>query len=236
MSIALKDVSLSVLQGGKQLRVIENTNLTIPKRNMALIGESRVAVVAMLDLLCRRLIPQRGAIHFGGTVSWPIGRTGPFSVATTGTQAISHFATVYGFDRNQGLAFMTAEFAAPELFTEPLARWPAAMKIQFFMLMAMMPAFDVYLIDSSFVMPENVAFTRRFLELYNLRCREKTTLITARQTKVLHALCDSALVIADGMAYLEDNLEAALAVSNKKTLEVVMEEDRIETIDDGIIF
>ena len=235
MSIVLQDLSLSVLHAGKRLSLIEGVNLVFPTKTMALIGESRLAVVATLDLLCRRLIPQRGAVHFNGAVSWPIGWAGPFSITITGTQAISHFATLYGFDRNQGLAFMKCEFAAPELLTLPMSTWPTALRTQFTMLMALLPAFDVYLIDASLIVLDHAAFSKRFLELYNIRRQGKTTLITARQTKVLHALCDGAIVVESQKIYLQNDLDTALAISNKITLETAPDEEKIEDIDDGFL-
>lgn len=236
-TVTFHDVSLTILHGGKKLSVIENAHLSLPPRTLALIGESRLAAVAVMDLLCRRLVPQQGEIAFNGSVSWPIGHTGPFSVAVTGTQAMSHFATLYGFDRRHGIAFMKAEFADPGIMTRPMLVWPKMLQTQFAMLMALIPDFDIYIVDTNLIMAEDAAFSRRFLELFNLRRKGKTTLITARQTKVLQAMCDGALVVADRRLYLQDDLDAALGVSNKIVLKDEPEGDaEREDDDDGLLF
>lgn len=233
--LIFENLSLSILQAEKPTQILEDANLTLPPKTMALVGESRIAVVAVLDLLCRRLIPQRGKIHFGGTVSWPIGRSGPFFITITGTQAISHFSVVYGFDRAQALAFMRAEFPKPELLTRPISTWPKTLQTQFTMLMALIPKFDIYLVDANVIMPDNVAFSRRFLELYNMRRQGKTTLMTVRQTKVLHALCDGAVVVANRQIYRQKNLDAALCISNKISYGIASSEDEKDTFEDDMM-
>ena len=233
-NLTIENLSLSVLQAGKPVPVLENANLTVLTKTAALIGASRLEVVAVMDLLCRRLVPQCGAVHFDGGISWPIGRSGPFFITITGTQAISHFSIVYGFDRYQALAFMRAEFAAPALLTQPISSWPKALQTQFTMLMALIPQFDIYLVDANIIMPDDFAFSRRFLELFYTRIKGKTALITARQTKVLHALCDGAIVVANSSIYLQPNLDAALALSNKVSYETERDEDKDAVEDDGM--
>jgi len=229
--LIFENVSLSILQAEKPTQILEDANLILPPKTMALVGESRVEVVAVLDLLCRRLIPQRGKIHFGGAVSWPIGRSGPFFITITGTQAISHFSVVYGFDRAQALAFMRAEFPKRELLTRPISTWPKKLQTQFTMLMALIPEFDIYLVDANIILPDDVVFCQRFLKLFNMRRQGKTTLITARQRKVLHALCDGAIVVANRHIYRQKNLDAALAISNQISYEISSSEDKKDTFD-----
>lgn len=236
-TITFDDLFLTVLYRGKKVTLIENASISLPRRTLALIGESRIATEAMLGLLCRRVIPQKGKIKFNGSVSWPIGHNGPFSVAITGTQAISHFATIYGLDRQNCINFIKAEFAEPSIMTQPMSKWPKKLQTQFEMLMALIPEFDIYVVDTNLIMTEDTAFSRRFLELFNARRKNKTTLITVRQMKVLQAMCDGALVVANRSLSLLDDLETALEISNKVTFKDEPETapDR-ENYDDDLLF
>lgn len=234
-NLSIENLSLSILQARKPVSILKNVTLEIPTKTMALIGASRLEVMAVMDLFCRRLVPQTGAVHFDGAVSWPIGRPGPFFITVTGTQAISHFSVIYGFDRYQALAFMHAEFAAPKLLTLPISTWPKTFQTQFTMLMALVPPFDVYLVDTNIIMPDDVTFSERFLKLFNGRTQGKTVLITARQTKVIHALCDGAIVVADCKIYEQPDLKAALMMSNKVTYDAAYEAEK-DTFDDDVLF
>jgi capsular polysaccharide transport system ATP-binding protein len=235
--LSFQDVSLTILHADNRMKLVENVNLTLPPVTMALIGESRLAAVSVLDLICRRLIPQQGSVQFDGMVSWPIGHVGPFSVAVTGTQAISHFAAVYGFDRNHGVAFMKAEFPEPALLNTQVFRWPKTLQNQFGLLMALIPEFHIYLVDFNFILPEDIAFSKRFMQLFNVRRQNKLTLITARQKRVLQAICQGAVVVADRDIYIQENLDEALAISNRIVVKYdPAVSDTSDNTDDGLFF
>lgn len=213
--ITLDTVSLDINFGGRRQSVLRHASYAVPVARMALIGESRSNVVALLDLFSRRLIPQSGQVRFGGRVSWPIGHTAPFSVAITGTQAVSHLATLYDFDRELALAFLRAEMDEPEQISRAIASWPRLRQTRFMMLLALIPQFDVYLVDGNLIMTEDIAFTRRFLQMFLTRTRGCTLLITARQVRLLRLMCTEAVVLRDGKLETMQDLEAALALSNR---------------------
>lgn len=227
-NIILSDVSLDIQLGGKREMVLQSASFAFPVRKMALIAESRSSVVAVIDLLSRRLIPKSGQMCYRGRVSWPIGHSAPFSVAITGMQAVSHFATLYSFDRDLALRFLSNEFEAPDQLNKPILNWPRLRQTKFMMLLALLPSFDVYLVDGNLIMPEDAAFTRRFLQMFLVRTQNSTVLITARQVRMLTLLCEGAVVLRKGKLEFTDNMDAAISLSNKiqsvPASEVVLEE------------
>jgi len=236
MSVYLKNISLSIRRLGKKQPILSSTTIDIPRKSLALIGESRLEVVTILDMLCRRILPQKGKIYFNGSVSWPIGRTGPFSITVTGVQTITYFATLYKFDRNYGLQFMVSEFSNPELLSQPILKWPPILQTQFMLLLALIPNFDIYLIDTNLFKTDQVEFSKRFLELFNIRRQGKTCLITARQTKLIDALCKGAIVIKDKKIFFTNNINEALKISNKVSFSNSNDQKEEIEIDDNIIF
>lgn len=226
--ITLLDVTLDIQFGGKRMNVLREASFAFAPRKMALIAEARSTVVALLDLLSRRLIPQAGQVRFAGRVSWPIGHSAPFSVAITGTQAVSHLAVLYNFDRALALDFLRAEFDASELLEKKISSWPRLLQTKFMLLMALVPAFDIYLVDGNLVLPEDVAFTRRFLRMFLERGKDRTMLITARQVRVVRLLCAGAVVVQHGKLSYTEDLNAALALSNRMPS---LEAPRDETYD-----
>lgn len=207
-------VSLDIQFGGRRQIVLKNASFTFPVGKLALIAESRSNVVATLDMLSRRLLPKSGQLRFSGRVSWPIGHSAPFSVAVTGTQAVSHFANLYNFDRRLALNFLFEEFEAANHLSQPILKWPRLQQAKFMMLMALVPTFDVYLIDGNLILPEDSVFTARFLQMFLKRTQNRTVLITARQTRVVRMMCEGAIVLRDGKLEYTEDLNAALSLSN----------------------
>lgn len=226
------NVTHVINRAGKRTDILRNVTLEVPVATLALVGESRMATGAVIDLLCRKAVPKHGHLLFAGTLSWPIGHPGPFSIAVTGTQALSHFATLYGIDRALYIDFMKAEFAAPWLLNTPMAKWPKDLVEQFNALAVLVPGFDLYIVDGNLVWPNDSAFTRQFLNLFNRRREGKTTLITVRQARALHTLCSGALVIADQTLTVQADLAEALKISNRINLAPVTDTaDRDDTDD-----
>lgn len=235
--ITLGAVSLDIHFGSKRVSVLRNASFTFPVCKMALIAESRSSVVAVLDMLSRKLVPQAGQLRYAGRVSWPIGHTAPFSVAITGTQAVSHLATLYTFDRDLALDFLRAEFEAPEQLSRPILSWPRLRQTKFMMLMALVPTFEVYLVDGNLVLPEDAAFSRRFLQMFLVRTQDRTVLITARQSRVLRMICEGAVVLRDGKLEFTADIDAALALSNRiPNLEVAEAASESPETDDDFLF
>ena len=218
--IELRNVALTIEQRGSMTAILDNASLVVPRQRMALVGSTRANTVAVLDLLCRRLVPQKGQIIYRGRVSWPLGHPGPFSVAVTGTQAISHFSILYGIERELAVAFMVEEFQRPDLLNTAISNWPRSLQHQFMLLMALIPSFDIYLIDANIVFEDDPAFTRRFLQLFNTRIADRTALFTVRQAQVIRQMCTAALVVDNGSIRYTDDVEAAIRLGNRRVPDV----------------
>lgn len=216
--IEFQDTTLSVLVGGRRVRTLDNASLVVPRARLALIGESRVATVSVIDVLVRRLIPQRGQLTFRGRVSWPIGHPAPFTAVVTGKQVVSHFSILYRFDRKIALEFLYKEFSAPELLHRPIETWPRLKQTQFMLLMALIPDFEVYVVDANLVMLESPEFASRFLSLFHNRTRGRTVLMTARQHRFLKVFCTAAVTIAGGRLSLVESIDEALKISDSITV------------------
>ncbi|MEO0030544.1 MAG: hypothetical protein RIS94_302 [Pseudomonadota bacterium] len=203
--LELRNLTLNIKQHGQVVNVLDDVSFTFPREHMALTSDKRASTVAVMDLLCRRLVPQRGETIYRGRISWPIGHFGPFSVAVTGTQAISHFSILYGVERDLIVDFMVSEFDSPKKLNSAIYTWPHALQRQFMMLMALVPSFDIYLVDASILLADDPVFTRRFLEMFVARIKDRTALFTVRQSRFLKAICKSGVVIQEGkLTYTQD--------------------------------
>lgn len=235
--LELRNVTLDILQRGKRINILDDVSFEFPREHIALIGESRVNTVAVIDLLCRRLAPQRGQTIYRGRISWPIGHMAPFSVAVTGTQATSHFATLYGVDRRVAIDFLAEEFQGAKQLNHPIYTWPRLLQTQFMLLMSLIPNFDIYLVDSNIILTEDINFTSRFLQLFFARIKGRTALFTARQARLIKQICQSAVVVSDGKLTLTRDLDMALKISDKVPFQqdITVEENPSSQDDDFLL-
>lgn len=222
-------LTLDVLSAGRKFNVLNNADFEFPIEHLALLSPSRLDVVAVLDLLTRRIKAKHGEIRFGGSISWVIGNMAPFSVAVTGTQAISHFCSIYGVRRDLALDFIGAEFAEPDRLPTAMYKWPKDLQFQFAMLVALIPQFDIYLVDGPIVLPAAPEFTRRFLRLFSERTKGRAILITGRQPRVLLEICTGAVVISNQRLKLYNNVGEALKLTERRGSTLSRDEPDVET-------
>lgn len=213
-AIDFEGVSLKIKSHGRLKTILTDVDFSFPSDRIALLSTERQNVAAVVDLLSRRLRPQRGAIRFRGSISWPIGHVGPFSIVVTGTQAISHFCALYGVNRGLAFDFLHSEFAAPDRLTKPLHTWSRDLQLQFMLLMSLVPQFDIYLVDGPIVMPNDLAFSGRFLSLFVERIRDRALIVTGRQPPVVRGLCQCAAVVINETLVHYHHVEEAMKVAD----------------------
>lgn len=231
--LGLLSVSLDVLFTEKRTPILKEASFRVPRGVSALVAERREEQVALIDLFSRVILPQTGHVEYRGSVSWPIGQLGPFSVATTGTHVVSHIATLYGIDRQAALNFLDGEFEAPHVISTRMAGWPRLLRTKFLLLMALVVPFDIYLVDGNLILPEDPAFTRRFLYLFLKRIQDKTVIMTVRQARFAQTICQGAIVLQDMKLHYSTDLETALRLNNRKPHIQANPEDMVEPESDG---
>lgn len=210
--VRLENVTLSVLFAGRRVTTLDDVTAPVPAGRVALVGESRVAAVSLIDLLIRRTLPQAGRVRFMGRVSWPLGHTAPFSVSVTGKQVVTHFSAIYGFDRRAALDFIHRELGWSDLHL-PMEIWPRTVQTKFMLLLGLIPDFDQYIVDGNLIVADDPAFTKRFMQLFHHRSRDKAVLIAARQMRLAKAMCSQALIVAQGKVEITDDVAGALKLN-----------------------
>lgn len=208
--MAFKGVTLNVVQNGLRQEIISNVNFNFPRETMALISETRLNVRSVIDLICGSVFPQKGTVKVKGRVSWPIGDVSLFYPQMNGKETLYYFSNLYNFKFAIGYAFIQQHLPDPDVLKYPISSWQHNDKLQFMLLMALLPEFSVYIIDSNIVFPKNYNFTEKFLNLLRQRTKNKTTLITVRQEKVIRAWCKCAVIVSDNGVHIQTNIEDAL--------------------------
>lgn len=216
-SITFDAVSSDIVVEGRARAHLRDVTVAFPKERIGLLAGDRVDATALMNLLCRRTMPASGRLGLAGSVSWPIGRQSSFVGSAKGSDVISHISALYGADRDLAFAFMADEFAYADLLHTRMDRWSVDARTKFALLTALIPQFDIYLIDGNIVLQSDPKFTRRYLELLSQRIGDRTLIISTRQTEVIKALCTKfALIEAQNIEIIDDVQEALARIREQK--------------------
>lgn len=171
--IALRNVTQTVGKGSRTKELLSGANFVFSDEHIGLIVDSTENAEVVLDLLSGIRRPQSGKIWRSGRVSWPIGRIAQYRADLTGKATLHFLASIYDlpFKRCEDLLFGLMDIE--NNYNKPLINWPRDLLLQFGYATALMPNFEIYIVDSSINTTNEV-----FMEDWENIFREK---ITARQ-------------------------------------------------------
>jgi hypothetical protein len=137
-------------------------------------GDARL----LIELLAGQQAPAEGAVRYGGARSWPLGQSALFGSYLSGLDTIDALCSLYALERRGTVRLFHDLFAAPEWLTVRFDRWPPALQRQFGQIALLAPAFDIYLLDVSPVLPD-IDFYRRWRALFQERAFGKTVIVAS---------------------------------------------------------
>ena len=210
--IHLSGVSKSYrLQGGGRRLVLNDVPLTLPHRNIGILGRNGAGKSTLLRLISGIVDPDRGRIRKDVRVSWPVGFRGSFHGQLTGLENVRFVARLYGMDEAEVIRSV-ADFAELGPFLlQPVRSYSSGMNARLAFGLSMAIPFDTYLVDelmsvgdANFRLKSRSAFDRLL---------EKSRLImVSHSMNALREYCDCGLLIDAGKAIFYDNLQDAIDV------------------------
>lgn len=209
--IRLVDVTKSYKVGRGRKDVLRSVTLTLPHRNIAIIGQNGAGKSTLLRLISGGELPNSGRIIREGSVSWPLGFSGGFNGSTTGADNTRFVSRIYGQDTDRVLDFVRDFSELGPFFEMPVSTYSSGMRARLAFGISMAVSFDWYLVDEITEVGDD-----RFKEKCRLAFKEK--LANSRIVMVSHSLatlrsyCDMAVVVHGGDVELYDDLEDGIAV------------------------
>lgn len=208
--IELRDVIDTLTIAGQERAIALGVTMSIPRGRYALLSRDAYAPRPAIDLLAGLRPPRRGAVHHAGVCSWPIGRPGVVRGKLTGVQIIAFIARIYRLDAVLCTCVVKDAMTNHRLLSESVEDWPLVDRIEFGLLLAILPKFDIYFVDG------NLPYRKdRFSQVWNFLFEEKTAnatlIVSATRTAELKYLCDKALILRQGGITIEKDLGHALS-------------------------
>lgn len=197
------------LRGGARRIVLQDFTMSLPYRNIAVLGRNGAGKSTLLRLISGLIDPDYGQITRSTSMSWPIGLRASFHGMLTGIENIRFVARVYGADEQAVIDYVT-EFAelGPFLY-EPVRTYSAGMGARIGFGLSMALRFDVYLVDELLSVGD-ASFKAKSRRAFDDLLTRSRIILVSHSMGALRDYCDCGLLVANGSAWFYDDIEEAI--------------------------
>lgn len=217
--IRLHDVTLSVQERNRRVRILDDVTFAFDRARMGLIADSSIAAERTMDLLAGYLQPNRGKVVRCGRISWPIGRLLQFRSELNGRDTLRFLCGLYRLDFRQAERFMHDLVDFGDHYLEPVAEWPGLLTVKFAHAAVLLPEFDIYLGEGTLTLGDE-DFMERWQPLFEQRLAGNRMLILSCAHKVyLERYVSSVAVVSGGRIQLFPDCDSAFASIEAAELE-----------------
>lgn len=207
--IFLHDVTDRPVIFGEARLLLSHANLCLEKGRYALCSSRSDSHRFVIDILAGARPPSTGSVAHDGLVSWPLGRQGFVRGKASGARTLKLICRLYGIDDALGIDFVSDLLTKPEILRQSMEEWPAAARQEFTFALALLPDFDVYIVDGA--LPADTSrFGRLWRGLFESRIVGRTLILSTYRHDQMLDYCAKALVHEEGELRVEDDLELQL--------------------------
>lgn len=192
--------------------VLKGVNLTVaPGQRLALLGRNGAGKSTLIKLIGGVELPTGGRVVREMSCSWPIGFNGGFQGSLTGFDNARFIARIYGKSYGEIRDFVEDFTELGGSLAMPVKTYSSGMRARLAFALSLAIEFDCYLIDEVILVGDQNFQRKCHFELFEKRA-DRAMIIASHDMHTIDNLCDSAVVIHDGIATLHDNVPDAIAV------------------------
>ena len=199
------------MRGGARRRVLSDLTLTLPHRNIGVLGRNGAGKSTLLQLISGIIDPDRGRVRRDTRVSWPIGFRGSFHGQLTGIENIRFVARVYGVDE-AAVIQQVAEFADLGPFLhEPVRTYSSGMGARLAFGLSLALRFDTYLVDELLSVGD-ASFKAKSRAAFDDLVSRSRMIMVSHSIASIRDYCDCGVVVSNGTAEFYEDLEEAIEI------------------------
>lgn len=197
------------LRGGARRRVLDDLSITLPNRNIAVLGRNGAGKSTLLQLISGSIDPDRGRITRNVRISWPIGFRGSFHGMLTGMENIRFVARLYGADPDPVIAYVSDFAELGPFLHEPVRTYSSGMSARLAFGLSMALRFDIYLVDELLSVGD-ASFQKKSKAAFAELLQKSRMIMVSHSMGALRDYCDCGLVVHEGKAIFHENLNDAI--------------------------
>lgn len=197
------------LRGGARRRVLDDLTITLPNRNIAVLGRNGAGKSTLLQLISGSIDPDRGRITRNVRISWPIGFRGSFHGMLTGMENIRFVARLYGADPDPVIAYVSDFAELGPFLHEPVRTYSSGMSARLAFGLSMALRFDIYLVDELLSVGD-ASFQKKSKAAFAELLQKSRMIMVSHSMGALRDYCDCGLVVHEGKAIFHENLNDAI--------------------------
>lgn len=194
---------------GREVGVFDDVDFHLPPGRYALLSPTPEYHRSVIDILAGVRMPQHGRVAITGSISWPIGRSTLVRGKATGLDLINLVADLHDLDRGYAGDLVTMLVSRPDYVAAPMETWPPNARQEFTFALALVPEFDIYVIDAPIPYEES-RFTRLWQALFEERLVGKTLILSSVRQKQMLDYCAKGLIYEHANLAIGHDLEQCI--------------------------
>jgi len=210
VTIRFRNVVKTFRTHGVRKVILRKLDLTLPRRNIAVLGGNGAGKSTLLRLIAGADRPDSGAILREGRVSWPLGFAGSFNGSLTGLENARFVARIYGEDTERVIGFVEEFAELGESFRMPFTTYSSGMRARLAFGVSMAFRFDWYLVDEITEVGDT-SFREKCRTVFKERMGHARMIMVSHGLGSLRSYCDMGIVLDRGEVLVFDDLEDAIA-------------------------
>lgn len=194
---------------GAKRALLSDADIFIPQGRYALLSRNPEYHRSLIDVLTGLRPPQRGLVQHAGRISWPIGRQGLVRGKASGLQMAKFICALHQIEPGPCIEFVSDLLSSPEYMPKPMEHWPLYMRQEFSFALALVPAFDIYVIEAAIPF-EPCRFTRLWQALFEERLPGRTLILSTYRQNQMTDYCTKGLLHERNSFRIEDDLDQCI--------------------------
>ena len=195
---------------GRDMRLILNDIhfTVIPGQRLGIMGSNGAGKSTLIQLVSGSLLPDKGYIHRGMSISWPLAFGGAFQGSLTGRDNAKLLARVYNVDIQQTIEFVQSFGEFGRYFDEPVKSYSTGMNSRLGFALSMAIDFDCFLVDEII----SVGDSR-----FNKKCEaelekrvDKAMIMVSHHVDLIRKSCTHAGFLHHGKLHIFEQIEEAI--------------------------
>jgi capsular polysaccharide transport system ATP-binding protein len=180
------------------------------RRSYGLLGPNGAGKSTFMRLVAGTEAPDRGRVHRGVRVSWPLAFAGGFHPEMTGRENTVFVARVYGASVREVIDFVADFSELGAYFDAPVKTYSSGMQARLAFGVSMAIEFDCYLVDEITAVGD-ARFNRRCQLAFDERRKTSGIIMVSHAWETIKSYCDHGMLIEKGKILFFDRVDDAIA-------------------------